>query len=100
MHARIHVPGSSPPPPTPHTQCSQACKRTTPCPAETARIPIEDTAYASLFARHPIWRRVMGKAGRAVLEKEAFRANAWRQAQGTEGGDLRQLARYYNTLGL
>lgn len=69
-------------------------------PAETKGIPLEDTAYACLFARHPVWRRVMGKAGRQVLEREAFRAAAWRQAQGEEGGDLRDLARYYETLGL
>lgn len=66
---------------------------------ETANIPLEDSAYACLFARHPVWRRVMGKAGRAALEREAFRANAWRQAE-EEQGDLRGLARYYSSMGL
>ncbi|KAL4431265.1 hypothetical protein ABPG75_006521 [Micractinium tetrahymenae] len=67
---------------------------------ETKAMPLEDTAYACLFARHPVWKRVMGKAGKQVLEREAFRAAAWRQAQGTEGGDLRDLAKYYEALGL
>lgn len=67
---------------------------------ETKGIPIEDTAYSCLFARHPIWKRVMGRAGRAVLEREGFRAAAWREARGVEGGDLRQLAKYYQTMGL
>lgn len=49
--------------------------------AETANIPLEDSAYVTLFARHRIWRRVMGRAGRAALEREAFRAAAWHQAQ-------------------
>ena len=66
---------------------------------ETKGIPIEDSAYACLFARHPLWRRVMGRAGRAVLEREGFRAAAWREAA-AKGGDLRQLARYYSGLGL
>ncbi|PSC76169.1 H(+) hexose cotransporter 2 [Micractinium conductrix] len=56
---------------------------------ETKGVPLEDTAYACLFARHPVWRRVMGKAGKAVLEREAFRDAAWRQAKVAEGGDLR-----------
>lgn len=66
---------------------------------ETKNVPLEDNAYACLFARHPVWRRVMGKAGTAALEREAFRAAAWRQAQ-EEGGDLRGLARYYSQIGL
>jgi hypothetical protein len=53
-----------------------------------------------LFARHPIWRRVMGKSARQVMEREAFRANAWREARDAEGGDLRQMAKYYATMGL
>lgn len=61
-------------------------------------IPIEDTAYACLFARHPVWSRVMGKSGRAVLEREGFRAAAWREARGSEGGDLRQLHKYYDQM--
>lgn len=68
-------------------------------PAETKGIPL-DTAYTALFARHRIWKRVMGRKGEKVLEREAFRAAAWRQAQGAEGGDLRGLAKYYETLGL
>eukprot|EP00887_Chlorella_sp_A99_P007449 scaffold2.g7449.t1 len=36
--------------------------------AETKGVPIEDTAYLSLFARHPIWRRVMGPAAQEVGE--------------------------------
>ncbi|KAL4853612.1 H(+)/hexose cotransporter 2 [Chlorella vulgaris] len=65
---------------------------------ETMNIPIEDTAYACLFARHPVWSRVMGKSGRAVLEREGFRAAAWREARGREGGDLRQLHKYYDQM--
>lgn len=71
-----------------------------PCSVLPCSIPIEDTAYSCLFARHPIWKRVMGRAGRAVLEREGFRAAAWREARGVEGGDLRQLAKYYQTMGL
>jgi hypothetical protein len=67
---------------------------------ETKGIPIEDNAYQVLFARHPIWRRVMGKSARQVMEREAFRANAWREARDAEGGDLRQMAKYYATMGL
>ena len=65
----------------------------------TAGVPLEDSAYVCLFARHPIWSKVMGKAGKAALDKEAFRAAAWQEAQGAEGGDLRQLANYYAALG-
>ena len=35
-------------------------------PAETQGVPIEDTAYLSLFARHPFWRRVMGASAQEV----------------------------------
>lgn len=42
----------------------------------------------------------MGKQGAEVLEREAFRAAAWRQAQGAEGGDIRGLARYYERMGI
>ena len=38
----------------------------------------------------------MGKQGKAVLEKEAFRQQAWRQAEGEVGGDVRGLKRYYD----
>ena len=34
--------------------------------AETKGIPIEDSAYLGLFARHPVWRRVMGPAAQEV----------------------------------
>jgi hypothetical protein len=40
----------------------------------------------------------MGKSGRAVLEREGFRAAAWREARGSEGGDLRQLHKYYDQM--
>lgn len=43
--------------------------------AETKGVPLEDTAYQCLFARHPIWKRVMGKQGQAVLEREASRGS-------------------------
>lgn len=67
---------------------------------ETKGVPIEDSAYLSLFARHPVWRRVMGHAAQEILEREAFRVAAWRTAAGTEGGDIRKLAEYYERLGL
>ena len=73
-----------------HTSCTALI-------AETKGVPMEDTAYACLFARHPVWGRVMGKAGAAVLEREQFRAAAWR---GEEGGDLRHIARLYSREGL
>ena len=74
-------------PPVPHT--------------ETKGIPLEDGAFACLFARHPIWKKVMGKKGKEVLDREAFRAAAWRQAQGGTGrADLRGLAKYYSKIGL
>lgn len=38
----------------------------------------------------------MGKQGKAVLEKEAFRQQAWRQAEGEAGGDVRGLKSYYD----
>lgn len=61
---------------------------------ETKGVPIEDTAYQCLFARHPFWKRVMGKQGQAVLEREAFRQNAWQQVQAPKG-DLRAIAKLY-----
>ena len=35
-----------------------------------------------------------------VLDREQFRAAAWRAAKGTEGGDIRKLAEYYQKIGL
>ena len=52
-----------------------------------------------VFARHPIWSRVMGrKAAKEALEKEALREAAWRQAQAGAGraAALRALARLYS----
>ena len=67
--------------PTPLTCACPTTHRHRPGPAETANIPLEDSAYVTLFASHRFWRRVMGKAGRAALERQAFRAAAWRSAQ-------------------
>ena len=90
-----------------------------------------------LFARHPVWRRVMGPAAEEVMDKERYRramrrggggregccrcrccclrgdwgatvpphhhprrVAAWRAAEYREGGDVRQLARYYDAIGL
>ena len=35
-----------------------------------------------------------------ILERERFRAAAWRQAEEEGGGDIRAFARYYKALGL
>lgn len=63
-------------------------------------MPLEDSAHVCLFAWHPVWSRVMGKAGQAALEREAFRHAAWKQAQEPEGGDVRGLHEYYEGMGL
>ena len=57
-----------------------------PPPSLPPGVPLEDTAYQCLFARHPVWKRVMGKQGVAALEREASGEWGGGMREGDEGG--------------